>query len=105
MRYLVHLSKQILAWGVLFWAREIAGWLLLVLGLLSFYQCFVWLVATPARPIEAVLPTIIGVVLFRGGLHMLKVSAAAQVCLRAQDNLEEAKLKPTVAPRTQSWRQ
>jgi len=64
-----------------FWLRELAGWLLVVLGLVVFYLCFVLLVngyIASAGPL-----TFIGVFIFRGGIHLLKTAIAARVCLQA----------------------
>ena len=59
---------------------EIAGWLLLVVGLFVFFQCFVLLVGEPPRVIEAGPLTVIGIFIFRGGIHLLRIAAAARVC-------------------------
>jgi len=69
-----------------FWTREIAGWLLVGLGLFVFYVCVSLLGS--AKFIEGGSLTVIGVVLFRGGVHLIKVAVAAQVCLQAQDKVE-----------------
>jgi hypothetical protein len=75
-----------------FWIREIAGWGLVLLGLYSFYVCFAWLSERPIpRYTEAGPLTIIGIFLFRGGLHLLKVAVAARVCSQANDRLQPEK--------------
>jgi hypothetical protein len=66
-----------------FWLRELAGWALVALGLLAFYQCFVFLLRRQIFEVGAL--TVIGIFVFRGGLHLLKVAVAARVCLRAQE--------------------
>ncbi len=89
MKLLATIARELFGWVVLllFWLREIAGWVMLVLGLLVFYQCFALLVST--NHIIQVIPlTFLGFVVFRAGLHMLKVSAAALVCLRTQDQID-----------------
>jgi hypothetical protein len=68
-----------------FWTRELAGWLLVGLGLgvfaLVFWLCLQrWL-------LEAWPVAIFGIFIFRGGIHLLKVAVAARVCLEAQDRL------------------
>ncbi|MBV9124782.1 MAG: hypothetical protein JO112_15610, partial [Planctomycetes bacterium] len=76
-----------------FWIREIAGWLLVALGLVVFYLCLGMLSARnaqgdPAPMILEVGPVVvIGVILFRGGIHLLKVAVAARICLEAQKRL------------------
>lgn len=71
-----------------FWTREIAGWLLVALGLFVFYIC-ISLLLTTNKILEGGALTLIGVIVFRGGIHLLKVAVAAQVCLQAQQRLEQ----------------
>jgi len=59
-----------------YWAREIAGWILILLGLYIFYQAYDMLLRK--RVIEAVPLTFAGFIVFRGGIHLLKVAVAAQ---------------------------
>lgn len=70
-------------------AREIVGWLMLGMGLFIFYICFMMLVADKPRIIAASPLAIIGFMVFRGGIHLLKVAAAAQVCLAARKPMPE----------------
>ena len=77
-----------------FWIRELAGWLLLGLGLSVFYVCLVLLLATPPRIIEAGPLTLIGIIIFRGGIHFLKVAVAARVCLHAQAEMKQQREGP-----------
>jgi hypothetical protein len=58
------------------WAREIAGWVLVLAGLFVFYQAYDFLMRK--RVIEAVPLAFIGFITFRGGVHLLKVAVAAQ---------------------------
>jgi hypothetical protein len=92
MKLVVAVGRELFGWVVLllFWLREIAGWILLVLGLLIFYECFALMVATPPRFIQVLPLTFLGFIIFRAGIHMLKVSAAALICLRTQEQLAEA---------------
>ncbi len=69
----------------MYWVREVAGWLLIALGLYAFYLAmYVYL---PHQPyglyLESVPAVIIGLLIFRGGIHLLKVAVAARVCRRA----------------------
>ncbi|HKI35339.1 MAG TPA: hypothetical protein VKA46_26005 [Gemmataceae bacterium] len=81
-----------------FWVRELAGWLLVLLGVAGFGLSirYLW----QHYWIEAGLPSLIGFLLFRGGIHLLKVAVAARVCLQAQDKLrpDQAASKTTTRP-------
>ncbi len=71
-----------------YWIRETAGWVLVGLGLLAFYACYAMLIG--GQVIEAGAFTMVGIFIFRGGIHLLKMAVAAQVCLRAQKEAEAA---------------
>lgn len=59
------------------WLREVAGWVLLGAGLAAFAVCyFVFLLNR--RVVEAIGLGIIGITVFRGGMHLLKVAVAAR---------------------------
>jgi len=65
----------------MFYVREVAGWVLMVLGLWLFYQSYALLMN---RMIVQSGPTVLmGIVVFRGGIHLLKVAVAARVCQQA----------------------
>jgi hypothetical protein len=65
----------------MFYIREVVGWALLVLGLWLFYQSY-WFLMN--KLIVQSGPTVLmGIVVFRGGIHILKVAVAARVCQRA----------------------
>jgi hypothetical protein len=72
-----------------FWIRELAGWVLVLLGLYVFLICYMVLTTDGPWLIEAIFFTVIGVVVFRSGIHLLKVAVAARVCLHAQRRLQE----------------
>lgn len=77
-----------------FWTREVAGWLLVAVGLFIFYTCFEMLVKKdprqePPRIIEAAVLTPIGFIVFRGGIHLLKVAVAARICTQTQEGVGE----------------
>jgi hypothetical protein len=76
-----------------FWLREVAGWTLVLLGLLTFTE--VYGLCVERRPVEAGFMTVVGAFIFRGGIHLLKVAVAARVCTQAQDRLYPA---PPPAP-------
>ncbi len=85
-----------------FWVREILGWLLVGLGLYVFLICFALLVRDRPLIIEAGPLTLIGIIIFRGGIHLLKVAAAARICLHAQ--AADTAKKPQPAPKAWSPR-
>ena len=63
----------------MFWLRELMGWLLIGLGLLAFGACYFVLILN--GKIFAAGPTVLmGIFLFRGGIHLLKVAVAARLC-------------------------
>ena len=68
-----------------FWWREVAGWGLLLIGLLMFGACYLILLPNPGYPriIEAGPLALIGIIVFRGGIHLLKVAVAARICTEA----------------------
>lgn len=59
-----------------YWVREIAGWVLVALGLFAFWQAYDLLLRK--RVFEAGPMTFVGFIVFRGGIHLLKVAVAAQ---------------------------
>ncbi len=66
-----------------FWMRELAGWAFVGLGIYLFV-IVVSLLLNPAPGIlEAGPLTLIGIILFRGGIHLLKVAVAARVATQA----------------------
>ena len=92
MKTFFAILRVLFGWWVLLllWLREIAGWGLLVFGLLMFWQCFVMLMSTPPRFFQTLQPTFFGFLTFRAGIHLLRVSAAGLVCLKAQQQIDEA---------------
>jgi hypothetical protein len=83
-----------------FWIRELAGWLLVGFGLYSFL--FVYTLGAQGHPLAVWALAIFGIVIFRGGIHLLKVAVAARICMHAQDRLYPApvpRLREPVARR------
>jgi hypothetical protein len=70
--------------------REIAGWALIVLSLFVFYNCFTLLTDLHPSILEGGALTLIGVVIFRGGIHLLKIAVAARICLDAADRMDKS---------------
>jgi hypothetical protein len=71
-----------------FWLRELAGWALILLGLACFAIVFAFCYLHYI--FEAWPITVIGIFVFRGGIHLLKVAIAARICQQAQDRLYPA---------------
>jgi len=71
-----------------FWIREFAGWMLLVLSLFVFYRCYLLLTTSHAY-VEGGALTLIGIVIFRGGIHLLKIAVAARICIDAEEQLKD----------------
>jgi hypothetical protein len=86
-----------------FWTRELAGWLLVGIGLVVFWNCFELLVKKdpqrdPPRVFPAAVLTPIGFIIFRGGIHLLKVAVAARICSQAHERLSESRPAKPVQP-------
>ena len=90
-----------------YWWRELAGWLLVGLGLYVFWICtdlvlargFDWPQFIQAGPM-----IVIGFVIFRGGIHLLKVAVAARACMYAQAEIRRQE-RPQLRrpPRPAPW--
>jgi hypothetical protein len=70
-----------------FWFRELMGWLLVGLGLLVLFVCVA--LVLEGRILEAGPLSVVGIIVFRGGIHLLKVAVAARICLQARERLRE----------------
>jgi small neutral amino acid transporter SnatA (MarC family) len=77
-----------------FWTREMAGWALVVIGLVAFGASYLFLLSLAY--IEAFLLIPVGVFIFRGGIHLLKVAVAARVCM---DTAEKKPREPLTTSR------
>jgi hypothetical protein len=77
-----------------YWVREVAGWALILVGLAVFLTAYNLLL--DKRVIEAAPLTFMGYVVFRGGVHLLKVAMAAQT---ARHLLQTVNPAPKRAPR------
>ena len=56
--------------------REVIGWVLLLCGLYTFWTSMQYL--NDALVVQGFVSAIIGVILFRGGLQLVKVAVAAR---------------------------
>ncbi len=94
-----------------YWTREIAGWMLLALGLFIFYRSYGLLTIDNLHILQGSSLTLIGIFLFRGGIHLLKIAVAARLCTEARDQMDReprvvrapARGKPVVTGRLTSF--
>lgn len=79
-----------------YWIREIMGWLLLLAGLWVF-----WLSIDLLREgliLRGPPIALVGFVIFRGGIHLLKVAVAARLTDQARRDLEDPSRRSRVSP-------
>ena len=69
-----------------YWSREVAGWVLILGGLYAFWSAYSLLLNK--RIFEAAPVVFIGFIVFRGGVHILKVAVARKrpVCYPKRRN-------------------
>jgi hypothetical protein len=95
-----------------YFVREIVGWGLVALGLFFFFQSYRMLNPPRTNPpsasatdqqgqkpdypfiFEAPAVAFMGFIIFRGGIHLLKVAVAARTSLQARREFIEAARKP-----------
>jgi hypothetical protein len=77
-----------------FWTREVAGWLLVIIGLYVFHKCYGLLTHPDHYFLEGSSLVLVGIIVFRGGIHLLKVAVAAQVCVQAQEDAAQQPARP-----------
>ena len=75
-----------------YWLREVAGWALVLVGLYTFWQSYDFLLRK--RVFEAGPLSFIGFIVFRGGIHVLKVAVAAQAARNLPAGLTHTPKKP-----------
>jgi hypothetical protein len=81
------------------WVREVAGWALVLLGLILFGEACLFVINK--RIFSAGPFLFAGFVVFRGGLHLVKVATAARAC---QSAAEPVAARPVArAVRTRSF--
>jgi hypothetical protein len=68
-----------------FWWRELSGWLLIGLAILGFVLVYEF--CNGHFLTEAWVIAVISLVVFWGGIQLLKVAIAARICQQAQDRL------------------
>lgn len=77
----------LVVWEVLsFVLREIVGWALVFFGVALIGFCLS--LVLEGQIMQAGLLTFPAIILFRGGIHLLKVSVAARLALQARDRVK-----------------
>lgn len=79
-----------------FWVREVAGWVMVGLG--GFLFVVVLILLAQLQYIQAGTTSFVGFVVFRGGIHLLKVAVAYRACQEAAAHLQLAPAKPAAPP-------
>jgi len=82
----------------MFWTREIAGWALIGLGLLVFIIAF-FIFLPHHMIVETVPAAFMGFIIFRGGIHLVKVAVAARICQQAAAAPKPKAARPVVPQR------
>jgi hypothetical protein len=88
-----------------FWIRELMGWLLVLAGLYLFVVCLAILLVPEAKIFEAGILSVLGIFVFRGGIHLLKVAVAARIAMQAQAEIARppAEKKPRKTETPWDW--
>jgi hypothetical protein len=82
------------------WTRELFGWILMALGVYVLFRALLLLTAGNQFMLEGGTVTVIGIVLFRGGIHLLKIAVAARICLEGEiDAATASRRSPAVIRR------
>jgi hypothetical protein len=79
-----------------YWSREVAGWVLILGGLYAFASAYDLLLSK--RIFEATPVVFIGFIVFRGGIHVLKVAVAAQAARGLPETTQPAARRVSRAP-------
>lgn len=64
------------------WILESIGWLLLILGMYTFYTCFGFL--NNGQVVEGAVGGGIGFVVFRGGISLIRLSVASRAIIHGK---------------------
>jgi hypothetical protein len=67
----------------------------MILGIYVFFLCFGFV--SRRHVFEAIPLLVIGIFLFRGGIHLLKVAVAAEVCFEARSAQSERSPRPVTS--------
>lgn len=70
-----------------YWIRELAGWMLLTTGICIL--AYVLMMLSQGMVWQSAPMGVIGIFIFRGGIHLIKVALAARICERSAAALRE----------------
>jgi hypothetical protein len=76
------------------------GWFLIGVGLFVFYICFAILLIPQTKFVEASILSVIGIIVFRGGIHLLKVAVAARIAMRVVETPKAASATEPAKPKS-----
>jgi hypothetical protein len=77
---------------MIFWTREIIGWALVALGLFTFFGLAYFGLIARGKIVDSAPVTFMAFIIFRGGIHLIKVSVAIRL---AQHGIDDAKTRKT----------
>jgi hypothetical protein len=77
-----------------YWLREVGGWALVLFGLAQFVIAYDMLLNK--RVFQAGPMVFIGFIVFRGGIHLLKVAVAARAARGLPETHAQAGRRPTL---------
>jgi hypothetical protein len=83
----------------MFWTREVVGWGLLAFGAYLFY-CSYFVFLKNNKIFESGPTVLMGIIVFRGGIQLLKVAVAARVCQQNPAESNKVAEKAPVVRRT-----
>jgi hypothetical protein len=77
-----------------YWLREVGGWALVLFGLVQFVLAYDLLLSK--RVFQAGPVVFIGFIVFRGGIHLLKVAVAARAARALPETHAQTTRRPTL---------
>lgn len=77
-----------------YWLRELGGWALVAFGLAQFLIAYDMLLSK--RVFQAGPMVFIGFIVFRGGIHLLKVAVAARLARALPESQAQPGRRPTL---------
>lgn len=77
-----------------FWIREIAGWILVIIGLGLVLLALSFL--SDRQVVEGGVATMAAIFIFRGGLLLIRISTAARICLQPATEKSPGRTAPSM---------